>query len=290
MSEEIFDKYRQAGKILSQVRDEAVGKIVVGASILDVAEFIENSIRNKGAEPAFPCNISLNDEAAHATPSLNDEALFGEDMVKLDIGVHVDGYIADAAVTVDLSDHPDLVEASEKALSSAIGIIKAGVNTAEIGKIIEETIESYGYKSIVNLSGHGLGRYDAHTPPTIPNKKILKGVQLKEGDVIAIEPFATDGAGRITERGVPEIFMVQNVKPVRSHEARELLKELEKYNTLPFAKRWLKTDRLDVGIKQLERAKILKSFPILKEDGNGLVSQAEHTVIVEKDGCEVTTI
>ncbi|MDY6959170.1 MAG: type II methionyl aminopeptidase [Halobacteriota archaeon] len=290
MSEEIFNKYRQAGKILSQVRDEAVGKVVVGASILDVAEFIENAIKEKGAEPAFPCNISLNDEAAHATPSLNDEALFDEDMVKLDIGVHVDGYIADAAVTVDLSDHPDLVEASEKALSSAIEIIKAGVNTAEIGKIIEETIESYGYKPIVNLSGHGLGRYDAHTPPTIPNRKILKGVQLKEGDVIAIEPFATDGAGRITERGLPEIFMVQNVRPVRSQEARELLKELEKYSTLPFAKRWLTTDRLDVGIKQLERAKILKSFPILREDGNGLVSQAEHTIIVEKDGCEVTTI
>jgi len=290
MSDEIFDKYRQAGKILSQVRDDAVGKVVVGASLLDVAEFIENSIRKKGAEPAFPCNISLNDEAAHATPSLNDEAVFGNDMVKLDIGVHVDGYIADAAVTVDLSDHPDLVEAAEKALSSAIEVIKAGVSTADISSVIEKTIECYGYKPIMNLSGHGLGRYDAHTPPTIPNRKIIKGVLLKEGDVIAIEPFATDGAGRISERGIPEIFMVERVKPVRSPEARELLKELEQYSTLPFAKRWLSTDRLDVGLKLLERAKVLKSFPILREDGNGLVSQAEHTVIVEKDGCEVTTI
>ncbi len=290
MSDEIFDKYRQAGKILSQVRDDAIGKVVVGASLLDVAEFIENSIREKGAEPAFPCNISLNDESAHATPSLNDETVFGNDMVKLDIGVHVDGYIADAAVTVDLSGHPDLVEASENALSSAIEVIRAGVSTAEIGSVIEKTIEGYGYKPIMNLSGHGLGRYDAHTPPTIPNRKIIKGVLLKEGDVIAIEPFATDGAGRISERGVPEIFMVERVKPVRSPEARELLKELEKYSTLPFARRWLSTDRLDVGLKLLERAKVLKSFPILKEDGNGLVSQAEHTVIVEKDGCEVTTI
>ena len=290
MSDEIFDKYRQAGKILSQVRDDATGKVVVGAPLLDVAEFIENSIREKGAEPAFPCNISLNDESAHATPSLNDETVFGNDMVKLDIGVHVDGYIADAAVTVDLSDHLDLVEASENALSSAIEVIRAGVSTAEIGSVIEKTIEGYGYKPIMNLSGHGLGRYDAHTPPTIPNRKIIKGVLLKEGDVIAIEPFATDGAGRISERGVPEIFMVERVKPVRSPEARELLKELEKYSTLPFARRWLSTDRLDVGLKLLERAKVLKSFPILKEDGNGLVSQAEHTVIVEKDGCEVTTI
>ncbi|MDY6931252.1 MAG: type II methionyl aminopeptidase [Halobacteriota archaeon] len=290
MSDAIFDKYRHAGEILSRVRDEAVSKVVVGASLLEVAEFIENAIREKGAEPAFPCNISVNEEAAHATPSQNDEAVFSEDMVKLDIGVHVDGYIADAAVTVDLGDNSDLVEASEKALSSAIENIRAGVSTAEIGSIIEDTIEGYGYKPVMNLTGHGLGRYDAHTSPTIPNRKIKKGVILNEGDVIAIEPFATDGAGRISERGVPEIFMVQNVRPVRSHEARELLKELEKYKTLPFAKRWLSTDRLDVGIKQLERAKILKSFPILREDGNGLVSQAEHTVIVEKDGCEVITI
>lgn len=290
MSDAIFDKYRHAGEILSRVRDEAVSKVVVGASLLEVAEFIENAIREKGAEPAFPCNISVNEEAAHATPSQNDEAVFSEDMVKLDIGVHVDGYIADAAVTVDLGDNSDLVEASEKALSSAIENIRAGVSTAEIGSIIEDTIEGYGYKPVMNLTGHGLGRYDAHTSPTIPNRKIQKGVILNEGDVIAIEPFATDGAGRISERGVPEIFMVQNVRPVRSHEARELLKELEKYKTLPFAKRWLSTDRLDVGIKQLERAKILKSFPILREDGNGLVSQAEHTVIVEKDGCEAITI
>ncbi|MDY6966013.1 MAG: type II methionyl aminopeptidase [Halobacteriota archaeon] len=288
--EEILEKYRQAGKILSQVRNEAAKKVEVGVHLLEVAEFVEEMIREKNAEPAFPCNISRNDEAAHATPALDDDAVFGNDMVKLDVGVHVDGYIADTAITVDLSDHPDIVEAAEKALSSAIEIIKAGTSTAEIGTIIEETIEGYGYKPVMNLTGHGLAQYNQHAPPTIPNRKVSKGIILKKGDVIAIEPFATDGVGRISERGLPEIYKLEKVRPVRSHEARELLKEIEKYKTLPFAKRWLSIDRLDLAIKQLEKAKVLHAFPILKEDGNGLVSQAEHTVIVQEDGCEVTTL
>lgn len=288
--EEILEKYRQAGKILSNVRKEAAKKIDVGVSLLEVADFAENLIREQGAEPAFPCNISRNDEAAHATPCLDDKTVFENDMVKLDIGVHIDGYIADTAVTIDLSDHPDLVEASKKALSMAIEIVKEGTNTADIGEVIEKTINEFGYKPVMNLTGHGLGRYNQHAPPSIPNKKIKRGITLKEGDVIAIEPFATDGAGRVSDRGLPEIFSVVKVKPVRSREARELLKEIEKYQKLPFAKRWLLSDRLDFSIKQLERLKILHSYPVLKDDGGGLVSQAEHTMIVQKDGCEVTTL
>src|SRR5574341_28965 len=136
-AEEIIEKYRKAGKILSEVRAEAVKKVEIGVSLLSVAEFTENLIREKGGEPAFPVNISRNDEAAHSTPSYNDKAVFGKDMVKLDIGVHIDGYIADTAVTVDLSGNPELVKAAEKALADAIAFIHAGVNTSDIGGAIE---------------------------------------------------------------------------------------------------------------------------------------------------------
>ena len=289
-SEEILEKYRQAGKILSQVVKEASEMVDVGVSLLAVAELAENLIREKGAEPAFPCNISRNDEAAHATPCPGDKTVFGNDMVKLDIGAHIDGYIADMAVTVDLSDHPELVDAAEVALSESIKIVRDGTNIADIGAVIEQTINEFGYKPVMNLTGHGLSRYNQHGPPSIPNKKVKKGITLKEGDIIAIEPFATDGAGRVSDRGVPEIFCVLKVKPIRSREARALLQEIETYQTLPFAKRWLKTGRLDYALKQLERANIIHSYPTLKDDGGGLVSQAEHTMIVQKDGCEVTTL
>ncbi|MHC1581417.1 MAG: type II methionyl aminopeptidase [Candidatus Syntropharchaeia archaeon] len=283
------DKYRKAGEIISEVREEVVKRIDVGIPLLEIAEFVENSIREKGASPAFPCNISRNDEAAHVTPSAGDKSVFGEDMIKIDLGAHIDGYIADTAITVDLSGNPELVEASESALSAALEIIKEGVSTAEIGAVIEKTIRERGYMPIVNLTGHGLQQYVQHAPPQIPNVGRGRGVILKEGDVIAIEPFATDGAGRVTERGTAEIYQFIAKKPVRFPPSRELLKKIEVYKTLPFAKRWLNVHRLDMALRKLEEVKAIRSYPALKEEEGGLVSQAEHTVIVRKDGCEVIT-
>jgi methionyl aminopeptidase len=287
-TDEIIEKYRKAGKILSEVRAEAVKKVKEGATLLSVAEFTENLIREKGGEPAFPVNISRNDEAAHATPSFNDKTVFGKDMVKLDIGVHIDGYIADIAVTVDLSGNPKLVEAAEAALDKAIKFIHAGVNTSEIGGVIEDTISSFGFKPIINLTGHGLAQYIQHAPPSIPNKRMPHSVVLEEGDIVAIEPFATNGAGKIHNAGNAEIYHLVSNKPVRHPSARALLQEIEKYKTLPFAKRWL-GERVDFALVQLVKAGVIESYPILKEIQGGLISQAEHTIIVTNDGCEVIT-
>ncbi len=296
MEEEIelvLDKYRGAGRILAEVREEAKEKIKEGVLLLVVAEFVENSIREKGGEPAFPCNISRNEEAAHATPSIDDKTVFGKDIVKLDIGTHIDGYIGDSAVTVDLSgDNDGLVKASEAALNEAIKIIRDGVSTVEIGEVIENTIREQGYKPVVNLTGHGLMRYNSHAPPTIPNVKYEHGVILRENDVVAIEPFATDaqGAGKVVESGNADIYSLIKAKPVRLREAKKLLEEIKKYQGLPFAKRWLPRERLDLALRTLENTKgVLRDYPVLREEEKGLISQAEHTIIVKEDGCEVTT-
>lgn len=287
-TDENIEKYRKAGRILSEVRAESAEKVIEGASLLMVAEFTENLIRDKGGEPAFPVNISRNDEAAHSTPSLNDKAVFGKDIVKLDIGVHIDGYIADTAITVDLSGNPQLVKAAEAALEEAIKFIHAGVNTSDIGGVIEDTITSYGYKPIINLTGHGLAQYVQHAPPAIPNKRMPGGVILQEGDIIAIEPFASNGAGKIYDGGSAEIYHIVSEKPVRLPSARKLLNEIQKFKTLPFAKRWL-GERVDFSMLALVKANIIRPYPILKEVQGGLISQAEHTVIITKDGCEVIT-
>ncbi|VVB93585.1 Methionine aminopeptidase [uncultured archaeon] len=288
-NEEIIEKYRKAGRILSEVRAQAVTKVEEGASLLSVAVFTENLIREKGGEPAFPMNISRNDEAAHSTPSFNDKSVFGKDIVKLDIGVHIDGYIADTAVTVDLSGNPELVKASEAALNEAIRIVRPGVNTSDIGGVIEDTIHSFGYKPIINLTGHGLAQYIQHAPPAIPNKRMTHGVVLEEGDIVAIEPFATDGAGKIHDAGNAEIYHLVSLKPVRHPSARALLQKIEMYKTLPFAKRWL-GDNIDFAMVQLVKANIIQPYPILKEIKGGLISQAEHTIMVTADGCEVITL
>ncbi len=286
----VLEKYREAGRVLSAVLKEAALMVEVGASLLEVAEFVEGSIRSRGAQPAFPCNISLDRAAAHYTPSPGDAAVFKENMVKLDIGVHIDGYVADAALTVDLSGHADLTEASKAALDAAIELAVPGTNTKDIGAAIERAITGYGYKPVGNLTGHGLLQYEAHAEPSIPNRATEKGVILKAGDVIAIEPFATNGQGRISEAPITEIYGFSASRPVRIPQARVLMKEISKsYRTLPFARRWLKGERAEFALLQLLRAGAVHRYPVLWEVEGALVSQAEHTVVILEDGSEVIT-
>jgi methionyl aminopeptidase len=290
MEADTIEKYRMAGRILSEVLAEAGPRVKTGALLLEVADFVEEAIKSKGGQPAFPCNISLDRIAAHYTPSPGDTTAFGRNMVKLDIGVHVDGYIADAAITVDLSGHEDLSEASRAALEAALKIVRPGIDTAQIGRAIEETITGFGYRPVYNLTGHGLSRYQAHDLPAVPNRAMEKGTILKAGDVIAIEPFATDGSGRISEGPINEIYGLSGSRPVRLAAARFLLKEIiENYRTLPFARRWLKGDRAEYALMQLLRSGAVHRYPVLWEVEGALVSQAEHTVLILEDGCEVIT-
>ncbi|TDA24992.1 MAG: type II methionyl aminopeptidase, partial [Archaeoglobi archaeon] len=186
-------------------------------------------------------------------------------------------------------DHSELIEASKEAVFNAIDAVRAGVDTAKLGKIIEETIRSHGFRPIVNLTGHGLLPYIAHAPPSIYNYATQRGVELKEGMVIAIEPFATDGVGRVAERNECEIYSLINPKSVRIKLLRDIISEIsEKYKTLPFAKRWL-TRAPEIFIAKLVREKVLREYPVLSEVSGGFVSQWEHTVIVEREGARLVT-
>jgi methionyl aminopeptidase len=285
------EKLREAGRIHAEVSETARGMVDEGASLLELAETVEDEIRQKGGAPAFPVNISRDEEAAHATPGRDSDATFSEEMVNVDIGVHADGWIADAAFTVDLSGNDELVEASQAALEAALELVEAGVSTAELGAAIEDTIEGYGFNPVYNLTGHGLGEYQQHTSPSIPNRGVDQGVTLEAGDVVAIEPFATDGGGKVKEGGDEEIYSLQNPDArVRSRRARDLIETVnDEYRTLPFAKRWLDDDRLDMSLRRLKSTDVVEGYPVLKEDDGYYVSQAEHTVIVEENGCEITT-
>jgi len=287
---EQYEKHREAGEILAQVREEAAEMVDVGVSHLEVAEYAEDRIRELGGKPAFPVNISVDEEAAHATPSADDDATFGEEMINLDIGVHIDGWLADTAVTVDLSGNPELAEAPAEALDAAIDVIEPGVETGEIGAAIEAAIEGYGYNPVVNLTGHGLGHWDQHTAPNIPNREVSQGTTLEVGDVVAIEPFATDGTGKVSEGAEEEIYALEREGNVRNRQARQALEQItEEFRTLPFATRWIESGRAEMALRRLKSQDIIHGYPVLKEDDGTLVSQKEHTVIVTPDGCEVTT-
>jgi len=290
LDEETVEKYRRAGEALRTVLDEAAAMIEPGVTQLEVAEHAEARIDELADGAAFPVNISVDEEASHSTPARDDDTEFGEEMVCLDVGVHVDGYIADAATTVDLSGNPELVEAAEEALDVAVDAVAPGVDTGTIGAEIEDVIRGYGYTPVLNLSGHGVAQWDAHTGPSVPNRGIEHGSELEVGDVVAIEPFATDGRGKVSEGNTEEIYSLERERSVRNRQARQILDTVtEKYRTLPFAARWFDVPRAEMALRRLKQQDVIHGYPVLKEEEGRLVSQAEHTLIVTEDGCEVTT-
>jgi methionyl aminopeptidase len=290
MKDEIFDKYRQAGLIAAKILRDGAKEIRIGAPYLDIVESIESRVINEGAALAFPLNLSLNEDAAHDTASSGDTRILAKgDVVKLDLGVQVDGYIADTATTVDLGSNSLLIEASRQALEAAIGRIRPGVPVGDLGIAVQEEIETRGYRPISNLTGHGLDQYVLHRSPTIPNIGIKGGVILEEGMVFAIEPFASTGSGHVTEKTRREIYSRISPKPVRIPAGRAILEQIKDRRGLPFARRWLNEKRMDLALSTLLRSQVLHVYPVLSDIPGSLVSQAEHTIIVTADGCVVTT-
>ena len=290
MNDEIFEKYRDAGVLAAKILRRGAQEIRVGVSYLDLVESIEVQVKEEGAELAFPLNLSLNEDAAHDTASPGEARVFTKgDVAKLDLGVQIDGYIADTATTIDLGSNSLLLEASEQALDAAIKAVRPGATAGDLGAAIQKEIECRGYRPISNLTGHGLDRYILHRPPTIPNVGINGGVVLEEGMVFAIEPFATTGSGHVGEKTRKEIYSQISQKPVRIPAARAILDKVKDRHGLPFARRWIDGKKLDIALSSLVRSQVLHVYPVLSDIPGSLVSQHEHTVIVTSEGCIVTT-
>lgn len=288
-----MEDYIKSGRIASQAREYGKSIVKVGVSYREIAEKIEEKIINLGGKPAFPVDVSVNYIAAHDHPTYNDKRkIMKGDVVKLDIGVHVNGAVTDTAVTVETgsSKYAKLIKASEDALKEAIKLVKPGVRIREIGKKIQEVIQKNGFSPIKNLSGHGVNLYEVHTDPTIPNFDNGNEKTLEKNMIIAIEPFATTGQGKVTEGRPSEVYGLVFKKNVRNMFDRKVLEYLEKnYKTLPFSAGSLIKEfgiRVKYALKNLEREEIIKKYCVLPEVSKGIVSQAEHTLVV---GGEVLT-
>jgi len=292
MDKETLQKYKKAGEIAKEMQDLAKQKLKVGSNLFEFAELIESEIAKKGGKPAFPINLSKNNIAAHYTPSFESKDEVEEnDVIKVDIGVHVDGFIADSAMTIDFSGkYEKMVAASKEALEEAIKIAKQGAIIGKIGEKIQSTIREKGFNPIQNLSGHGVAEYDAHVGPSIPNIQTKDSNTLKNGMAVAIEPFATDGIGHVSEGNQAEIFQLVEKKPLRNNEARKIISHIEEnYKTLPFAERWLQRDlnipdfSRKIAIRELLKSKTIMAFPLLKEQEGKIVTQAETTLVFLED-------
>ncbi len=295
MEQKELERWREAGKIAHKVLNYAKNIAKSGVPLLEIAEKVEQEIEKHGAKSAFPINLSINEVAAHYSPLVNDEEK-AQGLLKIDLGVNVDGYISDNALTVDLTPeqkYRDLIKASEEALANAIKIIRPGVTLGAIGKIIQKTINDKGFAPIVNLSGHELKQWNLHAGLTVPNYDNDSETILKEGMVLAIEPFATTGQGIVQDGKPSGIYKFLEKHNTRDMESRKILEFIEQeFHELPFSSRWLVKkfgSRALLSLRLLEQANALHHFKQLVEKTKAPVSQAEATVLVTKNGCEVLT-
>lgn len=290
MDKKEFQNYLKAGKITKKAQKKARELLVEDCKLLEAVEEIEAFIE-KHAKPAFPINLSLNENAAHQTPKHKDKTtLKKKDVLKVDIGVHVSGNICDSAFTINPDNsYEKMIKATEEALEKALQKTKVNVPLGEIGKTIENTAKKHKFKVIHNLSGHGLEKNIAHAPPSIPNIELKDNRFFEDGKAFAIEPFFTTGSGQVVHGSNAEIFELDEEKNTRNIHARKILMHIkENYGRLPFAERWLYRDLkisefyLKTGLKTLLREKILKAHPVLHDTKNAIVTQAENTILIYK--------
>jgi len=293
---EKLEKWKEAGKLAHDALHYGKNLIKEKKSILRVTEKIEKYVFDNGGKLAFPTNLAINNVGAHWTPSSKTTDQFKKgDLVKLDVGVHIDGYIGDNALTVEIgtNNYNKMIDTSREALNAAIEVAGPGINVGMIGYAVQTTIENRGYKPIANLTGHGIKRYNLHSGISIPNVKENGGSILKAGDIIAIEPFVTDGAGRVGGKRNSNIYHVRQIRNIKDEKAAKMIDEIQhRYKGLPFAERWLhqiQDEHTTSSLTKLMRAGIISYYPVLDELGRGMVAQSEHTIMITNSGSEVLT-
>ncbi len=292
----MLEPLREAGRIAAGARGYGAKRIVAGARLLEVCAAVEDEIVRLGGAVAFPVQSSRNEVAAHYCPGPGDETRYADgDLAKLDLGVHVDGWVVDTALTVNVGDSPAnarLVEATDAALRAAIAAAGPAVPVSRLSAEIEAAVRRRGLQVVRNIGGHGVGRWMVHGPPSIPNTPDASASVLEAGAVIAIEPFATEGAGLVAERGRAEVFRLDSKHPGDRAVAPELLAAMHSFQGLPFSRRQLgafAAEAVDEALKVLAVVGALGAYAPLVEISGRPVAQTEHTIAVLPDGVEVLT-
>jgi len=302
MTDNWLESYIIAGKAVGAAKRVARAMVKPGVSLLDIANKCEEKILNEGCELSFPANISLNEIAAHYSPVIDDPSIVPDrGLLKIDLGAHYNGFIADSAMTINI-DKDDMlqkfVDAALNGLEAAIEIFKPGVKLYELGEVIANKILEFGLKPIRNLGGHELKQYELHAGPFIPNYKDMNHKQvLKSGDAYACEPFATSGDGWVTNGKNSYIYRI--IKKTKKNMPYEELNYMNKIDNitkkLPFSPRLLEfhnvipKNKIQKVIDIFLRKQILTHYPILIEQTGAPVAQEEHTIVIDVDGTPVVT-
>ncbi|ANQ06541.1 Methionine aminopeptidase 2 [Plasmodium coatneyi] len=312
LSLDYYEDLRKAAECHRQVRKYIQTYIQPGRKMIDIVKETEKKTKELilshklNCGWGFPTGCSLNHCAAHYTPNYGDETVLKyDDVCKLDFGVHVNGYIIDCAFTIAFDEKYDnLIKATQDGTNT--GIKEAGIDArmCDIGEAIQEAIESYEIelnqkiypiKAISNLRGHSINKYIIHGGKCVPIvKQKEKNEIMEEGELFAIETFASTGKGYVTHDNECSHYMRNPDKqfvPIRLNSAKTLLKVInDNFDTLPFCHRWLDDlgqKRHFMALKTLVDLNIVEPYPPLCDVKNSFTSQMEHTILLRPTCKEV---
>ena len=294
-----LEDYLKAVSIAGEVRENVRKTDWIGSTLAEICDYVESEIIKRGAKCAFPVNTSLNEIAAHYTAEPNDPKTVSDtDLVKIDLGAQINGYIADTAVTVNYDPQYDqMVQTAEDALQNAMAMIKSGVKSKDVGRTIQKTIQDMGFKPIANLSGHSLDQYTIHAGKTVPNMWTIGSFSFSENEAFACEPFVTtkNALGFVRNGKTKNIFGLVSRKKTKDEEADRMTDYIwNNFNMLPFALRWLLKEWEEKEARRLleivVKKKVVHAYAILVEANGKTVAQAEHTFIPTQNGVTITTM
>ena len=289
------ETYIKVGKIHAEVCNKTKPLVKAGISILELTKKIESFIQEyPEVSLSFPVNIQLNNEV-HYTAVVDDKRMISNgDLIKVDIGLHIDGYIADGAFTVSLNkDYDDMVEFTEKALKKAISDLKPGMKLSVIGERLDEVIKDSKYKLIRNLMGHQLNQWELHSKKSILVHGNSSDNKLEPGEAYAVEIFVTDGLGMIKSSQNAYIYaLAKYLSPIRDQRIRNLYKKIfDKRRCFPFSERYileyLKISKLDFF--SLKKSGNIVEYPLLLELPNSKIAQFEDVIYVDNDKVIIPT-
>ncbi|MFX0002495.1 MAG: type II methionyl aminopeptidase [Candidatus Hodarchaeota archaeon] len=296
-----IESLRKAGKIAQEVKKYIKSKIKLGANAFNLITETEAKIDELGGNCAFPVNLCINNIAAHYTSPIKDDGTIIKegDLVKIDLGVHIDGYIVDTAFSVNFNEDEalkNIIQATEVALDAAKMMVKPKINTKDIGKKIEDIVKGFKYNPIRELGGHQIERWTVHGKKQLPELGSQGGDVMESGEVFSIEIFASTGEGSVHNTPYSYIYEINPYSgrvPLRRKTSKQILGFINKnYKTLPFAERWLADEfRLGVtfGLQELLQQGKLQAHYVLAEKKGTYVAQIEESILVTEEGYEQLT-
>ena len=300
METEEFDAYRQAGEIAKKVKVFVKELVKPKMKLIDIAEAIDEKIFDLGGEPAFPVNLSIDEIAAHFTPEKGCEKI-AEGLLKVDFGVSVDGFIADTALSFDLTEdkrHEEMMRLNQEILENITKNVKEGMVVSDVGNAAQDVLDKFNnendthYSIIKTLCGHSLDQDNIHAGLTISNYR-NDNMSPLDDMAFATEPFVTTGVGDIYEGEGGGIYALQSDGQVRDRDAREILQFIkETFHTLPFCTRWLEDEgfkKIRFSLSTLVKQGILHHYPMLIEKSKAPVSQFENTFLIANGKVVCTT-